>query len=111
MEPTFGSGNASSLPTSAFAHGGQLWLSPGKRWIGAKTSHQRLAGKCALLLPGSGLNGMLLELYKINHGKRIGGILLWRTKTVFPALPNPITTGDRQVGRQWIVKKFSEVPL
>lgn len=67
----------------------------GWRWNRAKTAHQRLAGKCALLLPGSGLSCMLFGLYEINHGKRIGGILLWRTKTVFPALSNPITTGDR----------------
>lgn len=57
---------------------------------GAKTAHQRLAGKCALLLPGSGLNCVLFGLYEINHGKRIGGVLLWKTKTVFPALSNPI---------------------
>lgn len=45
----------------------------GQRWNRAKTAHQRLAGKCALLLPGSGLNCMLSGLYEINHGKRIGG--------------------------------------
>ena len=92
-------------PTLAAARGGQLRLPSGQRWSGAKTAHQRGAGRCAgsFLTPAS--TACFSACVKLTVARPLGDPVL-QDKNCYPSFVQSSCNWS-QVGR-W---RTAEAPL